>query len=176
VFIDLGFYQELKDRFGAPGDAAQAYVLAHEIGHHVQKLLGTEEKFARCNSSGPTCRTTCRSAWSYKPIATPASGPAPPSNAESWRRETSRKALGAAASVGDDRLQRMSTGHVNPESFTHGSSAQRQQWFQRGFQNSDPRGVRYVWEDSRRETGDGKPGTENQRSRRETSSRAQRGT
>lgn len=139
VFIDLGFYQELKDRFGAPGDAAQAYVLAHEIGHHVQKLLGTEAKVRQLQQRKPALVNELSVRMELQADC----------YAGVWANTTAQRgileqgdveeALTAAASVGDDRLQRQSTGHVNPESFTHGTSQQRQEWFDRGFKSGDPR-------------------------------------
>jgi predicted metalloprotease len=133
VYIDLGFYDELKQRFGAPGDFAQAYVLAHEIGHHVQNVLGIEEKVraARRQNPGAANALSVRMELQADCLA------------GVWAHSTDQRqllesgdieeGLGAAAAVGDDRLQRMSTGRVNPESFTHGSSAQRMDWFKRGF-------------------------------------------
>jgi uncharacterized protein len=133
VYIDLGFYDELKQQFGAPGQFAQAYVLAHEIGHHVQKILGTEARVQRMNQGG----RRLNNALSVK-VELQAD-----CYAGVWAHSTQQRnlleqgdiqsALGAAAAVGDDRLQRMSTGHVAPDSFTHGSSAQRMHWFQQGF-------------------------------------------
>ena len=133
VYIDLGFYDELKQRFGAPGQFAQAYVLAHEIGHHVQKILGTEARVQRMNQGN----RRLNNALSVK-VELQAD-----CYAGVWAHSTQQRnlleqgdiqsALGAAAAVGDDRLQRMSTGHVAPDSFTHGSSAQRMHWFQQGF-------------------------------------------
>lgn len=133
VYIDLGFFDELKRRFGAPGEFAQAYVLAHEIGHHVQKLLGIESKARTAQQRDPQ---------SAKAISVRIELQAD-CFAGIWAHSTEERhlldagdvdsALKAAAAVGDDRLQRMSSGHVNPETFTHGSSAQRTEWFQRGF-------------------------------------------
>jgi predicted metalloprotease len=133
VYVDLGFYQELRDRFGAPGDFAQAYVLAHEIGHHVQVLLGTEAEV--------------RSAMRRRPDDTNALSVRMELQADCYAGmwghtaaahgilETGdvEEGLNAAAAVGDDRIQRMSTGRVNPESFTHGSAEQRTSWFKRGM-------------------------------------------
>ncbi|HEV3207452.1 MAG TPA: neutral zinc metallopeptidase [Terriglobales bacterium] len=137
VYIDLGFYDELKQRFGAPGDFAEAYVLAHEIGHHVQKLLGIEAKVRAAQQQNP--RSANQLSVGLELQADCFAG--------IWGHSTQQRnileagdveqGLNAAAAVGDDRLQRMSTGRVNPESFTHGSSAQRVQWFQRGFQDGD---------------------------------------
>jgi uncharacterized protein len=133
VYIDLGFFNELSRRFGAPGQFAQAYVLAHEIGHHVQKLVGIEAKARAAQERNPQ---------SAKAISVRIELQAD-CFAGVWAHTTEQRhlldagdidsALKAAAAVGDDRLQRMSTGHVNPETFTHGSSAQRDEWFQRGF-------------------------------------------
>jgi predicted metalloprotease len=133
VYVDLGFYQELKDRFGAPGDFAQAYVLAHEIGHHVQVLLGTEAKMRRAVEQRPDeanalsvkmeLQADCYAGvWGHTAAAH--------GILESGDVE---EGMNAAAAVGDDRLQKMSTGRVNPESFTHGSAAQRVSWFKRGM-------------------------------------------
>ena len=133
VYIDLGFFNELKRRFGAPGEFAQAYVLAHEMGHHVQKLVGIEAKARAAQERDPRSakaisvrvelQADCfAGVWAH---ATEQRHLLDPGDIES--------ALKAAAAVGDDRLQRMSTGHVNPETFTHGSSAQRDEWFQKGY-------------------------------------------
>lgn len=133
VYIDLGFYQELRDRFGASGDFAQAYVLAHEIGHHIQDLLGTEAQVRRAQRlrSGRANDLSVRmelqadcyaGVWGH---AADAAGMLDAGDPE--------EGINAASAVGDDRLQRMATGYVNPESFTHGSSAERVAWFRRGF-------------------------------------------
>ena len=131
VYIDLGFYDELKRRFGAPGEFAQAYVLAHEIGHHVQNILGIERRVqagSRGQNSGSVrleLQADCfAGVWAH---STQQRGLLEKGDVES--------ALGAAAAVGDDRLQKMGTGHVNPDSFTHGSSEQRTSWFNRGLQS-----------------------------------------
>jgi predicted metalloprotease len=129
VYIDLGFYDELKRRFGAPGEFAQAYVLAHEIGHHVQNILGIERR-VQGNSRGQDSASVrlelqadCfAGVWAH---STQQRGLLEKGDVES--------ALGAAAAVGDDRLQKMATGHVNPDSFTHGSSDQRMSWFNKGL-------------------------------------------
>src|SRR5712692_7478048 len=135
VYIDLGFYDELKQRFGAPGEFAEAYVLAHEIGHHVQKLLGIEAKMRAAQQQNPQAANQLSVRLELQADCF----------AGVWGHSTQQRnileagdvdeGLKAAAAVGDDRLQRMSSGRVNPESFTHGSSAQRMQWFQRGFQD-----------------------------------------
>jgi uncharacterized protein len=135
VYIDLGFYDELKQRFGAPGEFAEAYVLAHEIGHHVQKLLGIEAKVRQAQQQNPQAANQLSVGLELQADCL----------AGVWGHSTQQRdileagdvdsGLKAAAAVGDDRLQRMSRGTVNPETFTHGSSAQRTQWFQRGFQD-----------------------------------------
>jgi len=138
VYIDLGFYDELRERFGAPGDFAEAYVLAHEIGHHVQRLLGTEAKVRRAQQRNPgqanqysvalELQADCYAGvWAH---SAQARGLLEVGDVE--------EGLAAAAAVGDDRIQRMGGGYVNPDAFTHGSSADRAKWFGRGFQSGDP--------------------------------------
>lgn len=133
VYIDLGFFDELNRRFGAPGQFAQAYVLAHELGHHVQKLLGIESKVHQMQEGDSRevnplsvkleLQADCLAGvWAH---STQQRGLLEKGDVES--------ALGAASAVGDDRLQKMSTGHVTPDSFTHGSSQQRMQWFSAGL-------------------------------------------
>ncbi|MEO7965236.1 MAG: neutral zinc metallopeptidase, partial [Gemmatimonadaceae bacterium] len=139
VYIDLGFYDELKSRFQAPGDFAQAYVLAHELGHHVQNLLGTSDQVRRAQESGGAnanalsvrleLQADCYAGvWGARAAQ---QGILDPGDVE--------EGLAAASAVGDDRLQKASTGRVSPESWTHGSSAQRMEWFKRGFQGGDPK-------------------------------------
>jgi predicted metalloprotease len=133
VYIDLGFYDELKRRFGAPGEFAQAYVLAHEIGHHVQKILGIEGQEQRMVQQNPRVRNQLSVKLELQADCF----------AGIWAQNTQQRgllepgdidsALGAAAAVGDDRLQKQATGHVSPDSFTHGTSEQRVSWFRRGF-------------------------------------------
>ena len=139
VYIDLGFFQELRDRFRAPGDFAQAYVLAHEIGHHVQNLLGTSGQVHRAQQQNQGNANALSVALELQADC----------YAGVWGNTAAQQGildagdveegLGAAAAVGDDRLQKMSTGRVSPESWTHGSSTQRMQWFRRGFEGGDPR-------------------------------------
>jgi predicted metalloprotease len=132
VYIDLGFFRELAQRFGAKGEFAQAYVIAHEIGHHVQKVLGIEARVAHARgpsegAQGSSVRLELQ-ADCFAGI---------------WARTTENRnlleagdiesALNAAAAIGDDRLQREATGVVQPERWTHGSSAERVRWFKRGF-------------------------------------------
>ncbi|MDP8999113.1 MAG: neutral zinc metallopeptidase [Myxococcota bacterium] len=129
VYLDLGFFRELAGRFRARGQFAQAYVIAHEIGHHVQKLLGISQRAGSVRSTGATGGSVRLElqADCFAGI---------------WARSTEKRAIlesgdiesamGAAAAVGDDRLQRMTKGTVTPESWTHGSSEQRVRWFRRG--------------------------------------------
>lgn len=134
VYIDLGFYDELKRRFGAPGQFAQAYVLAHEIGHHVQNILGIERQAEQGSRQGENSSSVklelqadCFAGiWAH---STQQRGLLEQGDIQS--------ALGAAAAVGDDRLQKMSTGHISPDSFTHGTSQERQKWFTAGFNSGE---------------------------------------
>lgn len=139
VYIDLSFYQDLKNRHGAPGDFAQAYVIAHEIGHHVQTLLGISEKVhsARMRVSQvegnqlsvmQELQADCLAGiWAYHA-----------NRARQILEEGDiEEALNAASAIGDDRLQRRSRGYVTPDSFTHGSSKQRVHWFRTGFESGD---------------------------------------
>jgi predicted metalloprotease len=133
VYLDLEFFSELKRRFGAPGEFAQAYVIAHEIGHHVQKLLGIEPRIRKLQEQNPA---------EAKPLSVRLELQAD-CYAGIWANSTEQRnlvngndivsALRAAAAVGDDRLQRAAGRWVNPESFTHGSSEERVQWFRRGL-------------------------------------------
>jgi predicted metalloprotease len=139
VYIDLSFYQELQSRFGAPGDFAQAYVVAHEVGHHVQTLLGISERNMAARQRASEAQANALSVrqelqadcfagiWAH--------------NADRSRQLLEQgdieEGLNAASAIGDDRLQKQSRGYVAPESFTHGSSEQRVRWFKRGFQSGD---------------------------------------
>jgi uncharacterized protein len=145
VYLDLGFFGELRDRFGASGDFAEAYVVAHELGHHVQALLGIDARVrqeqarnpARQNalSVGLELQADCfAGVWAHA-TAQPGSGGGRRVELESGDLE---EGLRAAASIGDDRIQRMSTGRVFPEKFTHGTSEQRVAALRRGFESGDP--------------------------------------
>jgi predicted metalloprotease len=135
VYIDLGFYDELAQRFGIKGNFAEAYVIAHEIGHHVQKLLGISAQVARAGRSQQLGATGLRVRLELQADCF----------AGIWARSTSQRqilevgdvqeALGAAAAVGDDHIERETTGTVRPETWTHGSAAERASWFQKGFDN-----------------------------------------
>ena len=134
VYVDLGFFDELKTRFGAPGEFAQAYVLAHEIGHHVQKILGIEAKVEQAEQRNPGMQNQ----YSVRvELQADCFAGVWASNPQSIKINQSdiQDGLRAAAAVGDDRLQKAARGTVSPETFTHGSSAQRMKWFQTGFQN-----------------------------------------
>ena len=143
VYLDLGFFRELSERFGAPGDFAQAYVIAHEFGHHVQNLLGLTSRVQQDPRPGASSASVAlelqadcfAGLWGHTASRQ--------GRFESGQVELepgdAEEALRAAASIGDDRLQRMSTGRVAPERFTHGSSAQRMEWFRRGFESGDPK-------------------------------------
>jgi predicted metalloprotease len=138
AYIDLGFYDDLRRRFGAPGDFAQAYVLAHEIGHHVQHILGTDARVRQVQQSRGDMANELSVRLELQADC----------YAGIWAHSTQQRrlleagdvdeGLGAAAAVGDDRIQQQTTGMVRPESFTHGSSAQRMQWFRRGFESGSP--------------------------------------
>lgn len=142
VYLDLGFFRELDQRLGAAGDFAQAYVLAHELGHHVQTLVGTETDMRRRQAADPSARNELSvrlelqadcyaGVWGYH------------ANQGSGRVQLDpgdvQEGLNAAAAIGDDRLQRMSSGRVAPERFTHGTSEQRVEWLTRGLKSGDPR-------------------------------------
>jgi len=139
VYLDLGFFQELKQRFGASGDFAQAYVLAHELGHHVQHLLGTDTRVRQIEQSNPSEANQLSVRVELQADC----------YAGVWAHSTDQRrmleqgdvdeALNAAAAVGDDRIQKRTTGRINVDSFTHGSAAQRSEWFKRGFESGDPR-------------------------------------
>ena len=137
VYIDLGFYDELKQRFGAPGEFAQAYVIAHEIGHHVQKQLGIEGKVMRLQQQDPSSKNALSVRLELQADCMAGIWGHSTDQRDILEQGEVQQGLNAAAAVGDDRLQRMSTGRVNPDSFTHGSSAQRTQWFERGFKSGN---------------------------------------
>jgi hypothetical protein len=140
VYLDLSFFRELDERFAAPGDFARAYVVAHEVGHHVQNLLGLSEEVQRqrqqlsqAEGNDLSVRLELQAdcfagVWAY--------------HAENQRDLLEpgdlEEGLGAAAAIGDDRMQRETRGRVSPESFTHGTSAQRVRWFRAGFETGDP--------------------------------------
>jgi predicted metalloprotease len=138
VYLDLDFFRELRSRFGAPGDFAQAYVIAHEFGHHVQNLLGINEEVSRAQQQNPAnanplsvrleLQADCLAGvWAHSAYR---ENLLEPGDVE--------EGLAAAAAVGDDRIQASIQGRIDPESWTHGSAEQRQAWFTRGFESGDP--------------------------------------
>jgi predicted metalloprotease len=141
VYLDLSFFNDLHQKLGAPGDFAQAYVLAHEAGHHVQNITGTLDSgpfrgSANEHSVRVELQADCYAGvWGHE-AAKPGRFAAGRVELDSGDAE---EGLNAAASVGDDRLQQRSSGRIVPESFTHGSSAQRMSWFRRGMESGDPR-------------------------------------
>jgi uncharacterized protein len=140
IYLDLGFFRELEQRFGAPGELAQAYVIAHEVGHHVQTLLGVTDQVRMAQGRASQAQVNqlqvrmelqadcLAGVWAH--------------HADRHRQMLEagdlEDALRAAAAIGDDRLQRQTQGQVVPESFTHGSSAQRMQAFRAGFSTGEP--------------------------------------
>jgi predicted metalloprotease len=137
VYLDLGFFRELRDRFGAPGDFAQAYVIAHEFGHHVQNLLGILPEVSRRQQENPDeanalsvkleLQADCLAGvWAHSAY-----------QKGELEQGDLEEGLTAAASVGDDRIQQAATGRIDPESFTHGTSEQRRTWFLAGFDGGD---------------------------------------
>jgi uncharacterized protein len=138
VYLDLSFYADMERRLGAPGDFAWAYVIAHEVGHHVQQQLGTSDQVNRLSRANPDqanalsvrleLQADCYAGvWAHSVYA-----------AGDLDQGDVEEAITASAAVGDDRLQREATGRVNPDSFTHGSSAQRTAWFNRGRASGEP--------------------------------------
>ncbi len=138
VYIDLAFFDELRQRFKAPGDFAQAYVLAHEIGHHVQNLLGVSDQVHRVQQRAGEGEANALSVrLELQADCYAGMWGALAARQGILEAGDTEEGLAAAAAVGDDRLQKMATGRVSPESWTHGSSAQRMEWFTRGFKASD---------------------------------------
>ena len=141
VYIDLSFYQDMKNKLGAPGDFAQAYVIAHEVGHHIQNVFGIAQKVAKARMQLSDTEANAMQVkmelqadcfagiWAKEADAT----------AHILEQGDIEEGLNAAAAIGDDRLQKKSQGYVVPESFTHGSSEQRVRWFKQGMQATDIR-------------------------------------
>ena len=141
VYLDLQFFNELRSRFGAPGEFAQAYVLAHEVGHHVQRLLGTESRVRQMQQGNPSqqnelsvrmeLQADCYAGvWGHAASRSGGRVDLDPSDIDDGLR--------AAAAIGDDTLQKRAGGRVMPDRFTHGTSEQRVTWFRRGFDSGDP--------------------------------------
>jgi predicted metalloprotease len=135
VYIDLGFFSELDQRFGAPGDFAQAYVIAHELGHHVQHLLGMDARVREFQRANPNVANQLSVRLELQ--ADCYAGVWAHSAAQRQKLSTGdiEEGLGAASAVGDDRIQSRTTGSVNVDSFTHGSARERSEWFKRGFES-----------------------------------------
>ena len=139
VYLDLSFFEELSQRFGAPGDFARAYVIAHEVGHHIQHLLGISAKVQEQRARADEVTSNALSVRQELQADC---------FAGVWGHYTAKRglidqsditaALHAAAQIGDDRMQKRAQGYVVPEAFTHGSAAQRVQWFQKGLESGDP--------------------------------------
>jgi predicted metalloprotease len=138
VYIDLGFYEELQSRFGAPGDFAQAYVLAHEIGHHVQNVLGTEAQVREARATRPDIANELSVRLELQADCYAGVWAHSTAQRQLLERGDVEEGLGAAAAVGDDRIQQMGGGRVAPEAFTHGSSEQRMRWFRQGMDSGRP--------------------------------------
>ncbi len=144
VYLDLGFFDELHNRFGAPGDFAQAYVLAHEVGHHVQAVLGIESRVRSQQATSPSARNELSvrmelqadcfaGVWGHAANKSGRAGDRVALDPDDFH-----EGITAAAAIGDDRIQREQTGRVSPDRFTHGSSQQRVEWFRRGFESGNP--------------------------------------
>ena len=140
LYLDMSFFNELSKRLGAPGDFAQAYVVAHEVGHHVQNLMGIADKVHRAQQNASEAKSNAlqvrmelqadcfAGVWAYHANKT----------RQILEPGDTQEALAAASGVGDDRLQKKARGYVVPESFTHGSSEQRMRWFSTGMRSGDP--------------------------------------
>lgn len=140
VYIDLSFYQEMKNRFNAPGDFAQAYVIAHEVGHHIQNLMGTSEQVQRARQSAPSEAEANQYSVRLELQADCYAGVwANHADGENRILEAGdvEEAMTAAAAIGDDALQKKAQGYAVPDSFTHGTSQQRMRWFNQGLSTGD---------------------------------------
>jgi predicted metalloprotease len=139
LYIDLSFYEELRSRFQAPGDFAQAYVIAHEVGHHVQHLMGITDRVH--SMRGQLSETEYNKQSVRLELQADFFAGVWAHHAQKMQNILEagdiEEALGAATAIGDDRLQKQATGEVVPDSFTHGTSAQRVRWFKKGFETGD---------------------------------------
>ena len=140
LYLDLGFFRALRERFRAPGDFAQAYVIAHEVGHHVQTLLGITDTVAPARQRGGAQANAASVRFELQADCLAGIWAHHARNARDILEEGDlEEALNAASAIGDDRLQRQAQGRVAPETFTHGSSKQRVAWFARGFETGEVR-------------------------------------
>lgn len=143
VYLDLGFFDDLSQKLGAPGDFAQAYVITHELGHHVQNVLGLNDRAASDHRTGQNSASVALELQADCFAGVWGHDASQPGRAAAGKVQLDpgdmEEGLRAAAAIGDDRLQKMSTGRVMPDRFTHGSSAQRVEWFKRGMETGDPR-------------------------------------
>ena len=139
VYLDLGFFDALRQRFGAPGDFAQAYVIAHELGHHIQNITGTAGEVRQMQEARPNQANALSVRLELQADCYAGVWGNSTSQRQILERGDVEEALAAASAIGDDRIQSESTGGVNPESFTHGTSEQRVRWFRRGLESGDPR-------------------------------------
>ncbi len=137
IYLDTSFFDELHQRFGAPGDFAQAYVIAHEVGHHIQTITGISDQVRRAQSGVPEAQANAIQV-KMELQADCYAGVWGNRNRERLEAGDVQEALTAAQAIGDDTLQRQAQGRVVPDSFTHGTSAQRMAWFQRGLETGDP--------------------------------------
>ena len=142
VYIDLAFYRDLKERFHAPGEFAEAYVIAHEVGHHVQKLLGTSDRVHQAQQAADS-KSKANALSVRLELQADCYAGVWGNRANNMRHIIEpgeiEQALTAATAIGDDRLQKQARGYAVPESFTHGSSEQRVRWFKRGIESGDPK-------------------------------------
>ncbi|MEP6477175.1 MAG: neutral zinc metallopeptidase [Actinomycetota bacterium] len=138
VYLDTGFFKELETRFGAPGDFAEAYVIAHEIGHHVQTLLGIDAQVQQMVRDDPSRRNDLSIRQELQADCFAGVWGRAAQGAGVLEAGDLEEGLKAAAAVGDDRIQKAATGRINPETWTHGSSEQRVQWFRNGFNAGNP--------------------------------------
>jgi len=137
VYVDLGFYDELRRRFGAPGDFAQAYVIAHELGHHVQHLRGIDARVREAQESRPDAANQLSVRLELQADCLAGIWGHSTAQRNILEQGDAEEALNAASAIGDDRIQNQSGRGVQPDSFTHGSSAQRVEWFRRGLESGD---------------------------------------
>jgi hypothetical protein len=137
VYIDLGFYRELATRFGAPGQFAQAYVIAHEVGHHVQNVIGVSGEVHDAQERDPGSRNALSVKLELQADCFAGAWGKTAQSRSLLDPGEAEQGLRAAAAVGDDRIQKQATGRVNPEAFTHGSAEQRMRWFKAGFDSGD---------------------------------------